>query len=230
MANIDAANGDTEYVLNSAQAPFVLDLGNRADGAAVWIANIDPTAVITVEWSGSHAGTGRVNLAGQGDRITIPGGDVTRVTVTSNIYPAIIGWAYLDPGMRVETAFAETGILGGASGVTDLIAGATGAAQTVTATLAAAAGHTCYLTGFEVTGGGATAASIVPVTVTGLVGGTLTYYVAVPAGATAGIVPLVVQYQRPLAASATNQAIAVSASTFGVGNAAASVVAHGFRQ
>ena len=65
MANVDAANGDTEYVLNSAQAPFVLSVGNKADGAGVWVANLDPSAVISVEWSGSHAGTGKVNLSAQ---------------------------------------------------------------------------------------------------------------------------------------------------------------------
>lgn len=102
------------------------------------------------------------------------------------------------------------------------------AAAAATATLAAVAERINFLSGFEVTGAGATAASVVAVTVTGLLGGTLTYNVVVPAGATTSITPLVVSFTRPLEASAANTAIVVSAASFGVGNTNASVNAHGF--
>lgn len=98
-----------------------------------------------------------------------------------------------------------------------------------TATLAASATKFNYLTGFEITGGGATAAALVAVTVTGCAGGTLTYTFAVPAGAAVGATPLVVQFPKPLKSSAVNTAIAVSAAAFGAGNTNAAAVAHGYQ-
>ena len=103
------------------------------------------------------------------------------------------------------------------------------AAAAATATLTGAASVTTYLTGFVVTGGGATAASIIAVTVTNTSGGTLTYLVPVPAGATAGITPLVVNFSTPIKANAANTNIVVSAASFGAGNTAACVSAQGYR-
>lgn len=103
------------------------------------------------------------------------------------------------------------------------------AATTATATLAGAANKTTYITGFTVTGGGATAASIVTMTVTGTISGTLTYLIPVPAGATAGIQPLNVQFTRPVPASGQNVSIVASAPSFGAGNTNACVTATGFR-
>lgn len=100
---------------------------------------------------------------------------------------------------------------------------------TATATLAAAAGVTTHLSGFEITGGGATVGSLVSATVTGLLGGTATYTVAVSTGATVGNPPLVVEFDPPLPASAANTAIAVSVPALGAGNTNSSVVAHGFQ-
>lgn len=121
---------------------------------------------------------------------------------------------------------APAGSPGG--GATQANAAASGAAQVNTATLPATPAKTNYLTGFEVTGGGATAPSIIAVTVTGVVGGPLTYYLAIPTGATAGITPLAVEFPQPLAATGPNAAISVSAASFGVGNTNAAVVAHGY--
>jgi hypothetical protein len=58
------------------------------------------------------------------------------------------------------------------------------AAAAATSTLTSRTGFFAYLTGFEVTGAGATGASVIAVTVTGLAGGTMTYNIAIPAGAT----------------------------------------------
>jgi hypothetical protein len=107
-------------------------------------------------------------------------------------------------------------------------ASANGAAGAIAATLAAVASRTNYLTGFEITSGGATAASLVDVTVTGLLGGTATYVLAVVAGATLGNQPLCVQFDPPIPASAVNTAIAVNVPSLGAGNTKARVVAHGF--
>ncbi len=88
------------------------------------------------------------------------------------------------------------------------------------------AAKTTYLTGFEVTGAGATAGNVVTVTVTGTVSGTLSYVFAVPIGATVGVAPLAVEFASPIPASAVNTAVDVP--SFGAGNTAAAVVAHGF--
>lgn len=103
------------------------------------------------------------------------------------------------------------------------------AATATTATLAGAASKTTYISGFEVTGAGATAASVIQVTVTGLSGGTETYIMAIPAGATAGVTPLLVQFVPAVPASAANTAIVVNVPSFGAGNTNAAVVAHGFQ-
>lgn len=96
------------------------------------------------------------------------------------------------------------------------------------ATLAAVAAKFTYITGFEITGAGATAASVIAVTVTGCAGGTLTFNMAIPAGAAVGVAPLNVQFSKPLKSSAVNTAIVVSAAAFGAGNTNAAAVAHGY--
>lgn len=103
-----------------------------------------------------------------------------------------------------------------------------GAAAAIAATLPAVAGKTNYLTGFEVTGGGATAASLVDVTVTGLLGGTETYVLGVVAGAAAGNQPLIVQFDPPIPASGVNTAITVNVPSLGAGNTKARAQVHGF--
>jgi hypothetical protein len=113
---------------------------------------------------------------------------------------------------------------------TDKTASATGAASILTATLAAVASVTTYITGFEVTGLGATTALGITVAVTGTLGGTLSYILAVPAGVLVGATPLIVEFSRPIPASAVNTAIVVTVPSFGAGNTLAAVVAHGFVQ
>lgn len=105
-----------------------------------------------------------------------------------------------------------------------------GGAQVNTATLAAVAGKTNYLEGFDVTGGGATAASIIEISVTGLLGGTVKYEMAVLAGVTAPVNAqggYSLRLPTPFPASGPNVAIAVAVPSFGAGNTNASVVAVG---
>jgi hypothetical protein len=97
-----------------------------------------------------------------------------------------------------------------------------------TATLAAQAGHTNYVTGVQITGAGATAASVVTATITGLVGGTASYTVAAPAGVTTGFVPIIITFNPPVPASAVNTAIAVSLPALGSGNTNAAVAIQGY--
>lgn len=102
------------------------------------------------------------------------------------------------------------------------------AAAAATVTFAAVAAKTNYLSGLDITGGGATAASIILATVVGLLGGTRTYAIAVPAGVTLGILPLTLRFDPPLPASAVNTAIVVSAPSFGAGNTNAVTNAQGY--
>lgn len=104
------------------------------------------------------------------------------------------------------------------------------AAASAVATLPGVAGKTTYITGFEITGGGATAASLVVATLAGIISGTASYVVAVPVGATLGITPLSVQFSQPIPASAANTAIVLTLPSLGAGNTNAAVVAHGFQQ
>lgn len=116
------------------------------------------------------------------------------------------------------------------SNQTPITASATGAASAANATLAGAAGKTTYITGFQVTGGGATGASVIAVTVTGTISGTLNYRIVVPAGATASITPLIVTFPAPIPASGTNTAIVVNVPSFGAGNTDAATSVQGFQQ
>lgn len=96
------------------------------------------------------------------------------------------------------------------------------------ATLAAAAGRMNYATGLEITFSGATAASVVIATLTGALGGTMSFIIAVPAGVAVGGVPLTVEFNRPIQASALNIAMTLTLPALGAGNTNACVNLHGF--
>jgi len=116
------------------------------------------------------------------------------------------------------------------AGATPLVSASGNVANaSAVATLAGAAGKTTYISGFEITGGGATAAALVSATVAGLLGGTATYTYGAVTGAAAVNAPLVVVFTPPLPASAVNTAIVVTLPALGAGNTNAAVVAHGYR-
>jgi hypothetical protein len=96
------------------------------------------------------------------------------------------------------------------------------------ATLPSVSLKTNYLAGFIVTASGATAATVVNVTVTGTISGTMTYTFPVPAGATAAATPLIVQFSKPVPASGPTTPIVVSLPALGAGNTNAAVVASGY--
>lgn len=112
---------------------------------------------------------------------------------------------------------------------TPLIAGSGNvAAASAVATLTGISTTTVYLSGFEITGSGATAALPVSVTVSGLLGGSRIYTYNFAAGVLVGNTPLIVTFDPPLPASAINTAIAVTCPSGGSGNTNNTVVAHGF--
>lgn len=96
------------------------------------------------------------------------------------------------------------------------------------ATLTGGAQQNTYITGFEVTAGGATAGACVNATVTGVLGGTMTYTFCAPTGAAVQAMPLVVEFNRPLGSAALNSNIVVTLPALGAGNTNAAVVAHGY--
>jgi hypothetical protein len=117
------------------------------------------------------------------------------------------------------------------SAIAPVAGAASGAAQSNAASLAATANRTNYLEGFDITGGGATAASVIEVSVTGLAAGTLKYELNILAGATGPMNAqggFSVRFPQPLPASAVNTAITVTVPSFGAGNTNAAVVVYGF--
>jgi hypothetical protein len=103
------------------------------------------------------------------------------------------------------------------------------AAGSAVATLAGVAGKTTYISGFEITGTGATLGLAVTPTVAGTISGTLSYTYAAIAGALLGNNPLMVQYSKSIPASAVNTAIVVTCPTLGTGNTNSTVTAHGYQ-
>ena len=104
------------------------------------------------------------------------------------------------------------------------------AAAAAVATLPGAPGLTTFISGFEITASGATAASCVNATVAGVVSGSLTYTFCAPAGITAEAPPLIVNFNPPIPAASVNTAIMVTLPSLGAGNTNATVVTHGFQQ
>ena len=102
------------------------------------------------------------------------------------------------------------------------------AAAVAAATLTGAAGKTTYITGFSVTGSGATVGLPVSVTVTGLLGGTATYIYTAATGATVGNTPLIIDFATPVPSSTTNTNIVVSCPSLGAGNTNNTTVVRGY--
>jgi hypothetical protein len=104
----------------------------------------------------------------------------------------------------------------------------TAASVTLRGPTSALSQHTAYLSGFNITGGGATAGSMVNATVTGVPGGPLTFALAVPTGVTTGLTPLEVEFDPPLPEATPGGGITVSLPALGSGNTNACVNAWGF--
>lgn len=114
---------------------------------------------------------------------------------------------------------------------TPITATATGTTAAVVATLSAVAGKTTYLCGFYYTGTNATAANTATsVTVTGTIGGTMTFgFPTLAAAATVpNTIPIDEEFQPCVAASAINTAIVVNGPALGAGATQATVTAWGY--
>lgn len=141
--------------------------------------------------------------------------------------PSGTGTGFVQAVMLVDSAGNESGVGGGTA--VGASSGNVANAQ-AQASLAAVAGKTNYLTGFTITFSGATAASVVLATVTGLAGGTQTFVVAVPAGVTVQGQTLNVDLAVPMPASAANTAITITLPALGAGNTNAAVNIRGVQK
>lgn len=101
-------------------------------------------------------------------------------------------------------------------------------AATASASLAASATRTNWITGFDVTSSGSTNPAVVTVTVSGTSGGVLTYIYATVAGVTTLNAPLSIRFPSPIPAAAGNTAIVVSMGSLGAGNTNACITAYGY--
>lgn len=114
------------------------------------------------------------------------------------------------------------------NGLTAVDASSANAAAANNVSLPAVLNQTNFVTGFEVTGAGATAGSVIAVTLTGVIGGPLTYELTIPAGAGTSINPLIVEFPVALPATGPNVAITLNVPSFGAGNTNAAAVIHGY--
>jgi hypothetical protein len=110
------------------------------------------------------------------------------------------------------------------------LAGSSGvvSASAAVATLTSAAGRLAYITGFSVSGLGATTAIVAAITITGLAAGTLNFGYPVPAGVGVAGPPMSVSFPSPLPASAVATNIVVTVASFGAGNTGAVAMAQGY--
>jgi hypothetical protein len=135
-----------------------------------------------------------------------------------------------DPGVIVRTVGGD--IAGGLPAGSTMVTASSGnvaAAVAAAAIPAAGAAVMNYVNGFILTGSGATAASVILVTLAGVLGGTMTFALAIPAGVTVNVPPLIITFPKPIPASALNTAITASSPSFGAGNTNAAMVIHGFK-
>jgi hypothetical protein len=116
-------------------------------------------------------------------------------------------------------------------GIIDITAFANVANAQATATIPVVAGKNIYITGFEVTGNGATAAAPAQAQLswinTTIGPQTLVYFISVPAGAVLAITPLIVEFTRPRLVVPGNVGM-LQVAAFGAGNTQVNANLHGF--
>ena len=104
------------------------------------------------------------------------------------------------------------------------------AAASCAASLTGVAGSYTYVTGFQCTAAGATAALDVTATLAGVVTGTNNYTFVFPAGATVAATPLVVAFPVPVRSSALAGTITLTLPSGGTGNTNSTCSIQGYTQ
>lgn len=171
------------------------------------------------------------------------GADVQIISVAS----ALMGWSLREStglaGAIVEffSGTSQTGELLATVALTagfDPTASQTPASNTAsggnaveTASIVAGAGLFAFITSLRITGLGATAATTVTATLTGVQGGTINYPVAVPAGVTTPITPVTDSFgTRGQQSAAAGGTISLALPAFGAGNTLESASITGYVQ
>jgi hypothetical protein len=137
--------------------------------------------------------------------------------------------AFLSPA-KAQMACPNPFVAG--SPCTPVTASATGTTGAISAALPAVAGRTTYICGFYYTGTNATAANpATSVTITGTIGGTMTFGFPTLAAAAAvpNTLPLDEEFLPCIAASAINTAIAVNGPALGAGATLVTATAWGYQ-
>ena len=117
------------------------------------------------------------------------------------------------------------------AGATALSASAVTANVEANPTFPAVAGKTNYISGLSITGGGATAAALITANLQGIINNGIanaSWILAVPAGVTLGIEPIVVTFDPPLPATAANLLVGLTVPAFGAGNTKVAAAIWGF--
>lgn len=106
----------------------------------------------------------------------------------------------------------------------------TNTATLMTAQFVGASGRTVYMTGFQITGTGATATSVIVVSTTNFIA-TQNWYLVIPAGVALPVVPggiFAVSFNPPLPANALGVWPQVNVPGFGAGNTSAAINIQGY--
>lgn len=89
--------------------------------------------------------------------------------------------------------------------------------------------HKAYVSGFRISGLGATGASSIQPQLTGVLGGSQNYNMDIPAGVAVGVTPLVITFNPPMPAVAVNTPIVINVPSFGAGNTQAHAEIWGYQ-
>lgn len=155
-----------------------------------------------------------------------------KITASPSDQGALRRFRDMGDGTWAEVFSLSPGAAGAAAfpaGAVPVASQAAGANSSAAATLAAAVGKRTYVTGIQVTAGGATANILAGAVLSGVLGGSIGYVVSVPAGVGLDTRPIIVSFSPPLPASADNTAIVLTLGALGAGNTSSSVAIQGFQ-
>lgn len=177
---------------------------------------------------------GDIQLDAKGRQLSTVSGDVADAATDSG-NPLKMGAVFLQnaslpaytTGQRGTLQVDPAGTLkvGNSPLGTPIYATGTGTAAATNVTLTIPASKMGYLDGFDIDGEGPTSAGFVVVTVTGILGGTLTYNIGT--GASNAPLSISKRFDPPLQASAVNTNIVVNVASLGTGSGGQSTNAFG---
>ncbi len=114
-------------------------------------------------------------------------------------------------------------------GFTPVLCSAATSAALMVPSIPGVAGKMTYITGFDITGGGAASQTVVTVTLSGLAVNPAFAVSVVALGPSVPMVPIVKVFPQPIPASTMGGTVGISLPSFGAGNIAAAVNLYGFQ-